>query len=415
MSSQSNQKLRRHSCRFRQFSFKMKLNRRVRPLQPLSGNMVFEPPHALHRLFFYAMFLLFTFTASIGFAQDSVSVKIQEPTTEFVDGSFTVSGVAQAGAKLHVTINGKTFGRYRADIGGRFTIGISVPETNITIQIDHISNGKILSSDSITLKVGQEKAQTRVLEEDGETRGVVEKSNKEKGEKVQEKTIGIEEKTVKDIDVFKDELAPQQKTLPTSERIPPKPNALKNEFPNTSKNPRNPLTRAKPVDYEPLTRNEPIADRQTQRSSAGARLGAEALAAFAITGIMFLVTLSLLESNFSEELAFSLLLAEFALAPIGVYVGGNLMDGKGDLWAVYVGELFGIAGSVGLVILADEQSGAVKDGLFLLAFLTPFIGMIGGYEIQHARNSADLGWSMRIEPSIRINQDAQTVGLRFRF
>ncbi len=345
-------------------------------------------------VFWKTVLFLNVFLFSIGLLsaqENSVPVKIESPTSDFVSRSFTISGSAQAGAKLHLSINGKTFGRYRATIDGKFTIGVSVPEDELLIKIDHLMDGEIQSSDSISLQVNADKAGAILPEPKTET--------PEKKEAIAEPG----------------EL--KKKALPTAGRIPSKPLKLKREYSDDLSEEANDPT---VLDRDPvvLNRNVGIAEQNQQESdiSAGGRIAFEVLGAVAVTGAVLLATIFTagLQNGGNEELALSLFAAELSLAPLGVYLGGKLAGGVGDLWPVYVGELFGLIGSVGFILLASSAGDGTESVLFLMAFLSPFVGMVAGYEISHAINFNESG-SFSMQPTIHLSKDVKGMGLRFSF
>lgn len=346
--------------------------------------------------------LFLSFIGPLSAQENPVPVKIESPTSSFVSRSFTISGSAQAGAKLHLSINGKTFGRYRADIGGKFTIGVSVPEDDIFIKIDHLVNGDVRSSDSIRLQVGADKTREKIDEPKKEDKKAI--------------TPVIE----------------KEEHLPSAKKIPAKPDTRKESYQTrSSKNITNARLESQNRDAlkkeawekDPVVLNkkqnpnlnQTLAKKEDRESIMGERLAFEALGGIIVTGIMLISAVAIITSDLDpEETLITIFAAELALAPLGVHFGGKLAGGQGDLWAVYVGELFGIAGSVGFLIAGNSIGGSAEDVLFLMAFLSPFIGMITGYEISHSQN-AEKFKVFSMQPTLQIEKDVTSLGLRLRF
>lgn len=102
----------------------------------------------------------------------------------------------------------------------------------------------------------------------------------------------------------------------------------------------------------------------------------------------------------------------FALVPLSVAWTGTWLDGRGELWAAYVGELVGAAAAAGLV----GAGLAVGDGALIATsfagiLIFPLLGAIVGYEVSHSGNirvetEAD---SVRWMPKIAPTADGQGV------
>lgn len=78
-----------------------------------------------------------------------------------------------------------------------------------------------------------------------------------------------------------------------------------------------------------------------------------------------------------------------SIIPLAVGGAATWLDGRGDVWAAYVGELVGIAGAAGLTALAlsfDEP--ALWVTAFAGVILLPVFGAIAGYEISDDVNRA---------------------------
>ncbi len=354
-------------------------------------------------------FFCFLFSASpISAQQTSIPVKIESPTSNIVPRSFTITGTAQAGAKLHLSINGKTFGRYRATIDGKFTIGVSVPEDQLFIELDHLVEGKIESTDSLRLQIGAEKTieKIKASKETKETTRELESGNED------EKGIEVEPLTKPD------ETRPN---LPSATKIPAKPQTLKRQYDGLTSDAKgieeNQRTEKDPV----ILKRKPKPSLQNQNwaenSSMGGRIAVEAIGAIAITALT--IGLSFFVADFgrsagSTDLFLALVAAQIGLAPLGVYFGGELMGGNGQLWAVYVGEVVGLLGSFVFLSGITSSHSESATALVLLAIASPFVGMIGGYEISHALSDKrqDI---ISIQPTLQLSKEVKGVGLRLSF
>ncbi len=68
---------------------------------------------------------------------------------------------------------------------------------------------------------------------------------------------------------------------------------------------------------------------------------------------------------------------------LGVWVGGEVMDANGALWAAYAGEGIGLATAIGVPLLLDEES-----LLFFTLLTLPLAGAITGYELSTSRTGS---------------------------
>ena len=83
-------------------------------------------------------------------------------------------------------------------------------------------------------------------------------------------------------------------------------------------------------------------------------------------------------------------IAAAALMPLAVAWAGSWLDGRGDIWAAYLGELVGIAGAVGLLAGAfSTQDGTFVAVAWVGAIALPLLGAIVGYEISDGHNRAE--------------------------
>ena len=140
----------------------------------------------------------------------------------------------------------------------------------------------------------------------------------------------------------------------------------------------------------------------------------ELLGGFGAAALVLVSAVSL-QNNNSDVVLLSLVGSGLALVPFGVHFGGNLAGGEGDLWAVYLGELLGLAGSAGFIFAANAYGESDATVVFaLLAILSPFAGMITGYEISHTSNK-EKSKTFSLQPTIQIDKDVKSFGLRLSF
>ena len=109
------------------------------------------------------------------------------------------------------------------------------------------------------------------------------------------------------------------------------------------------------------------------------------------------------------------------LLPMGVTLGGHAMEGMGDLYGAYLGELVGAAVSslpVGLLLWAAAQPGTSDAdatgyvaGALACALLFPLGGAIVGYEMTDAEASDYVA----VSPMVSVSPDGAVLGVSGAF
>jgi hypothetical protein len=91
--------------------------------------------------------------------------------------------------------------------------------------------------------------------------------------------------------------------------------------------------------------------------------------------------------------------------PLGVYIAGRLMDGRGSYWATLLGMVVGT--TLGIAGAAAAQQGAVS---FISLTVGPLLGSVLGYELSHV-------YSQRaVSPTVGLSlTGGVVVGLSGRF
>lgn len=358
--------------------------------------------------------LILLFSNSL-FAQENptensqVSVKIETPNTPTVARSFTLSGHAQAGAKLQVRINGKTFGRYRADISGKFTIGIHVPHDSLDITVEHLIKEKVVSSDTIHLEINND-TQLEIPENKN-----LEPKTKPDDESVNSKTTDVKtaekttgSKTPKESK--SDFLDSKEKELPTISPIPKSPVIL-NKKSNAG-------------DLK-IHKNYDNTNAPAPFSRAGRILieSVSTIAYIGVTTFAFVLAVNNRNMSIGEGILSVLGFGVFQIAtiPLVVYGSGTLSGGKGSLWAPYAGEVLGIAASFLVITGAGRIGGNADIGASFAAILFPIAGAIIAYEMSHTKNVQNAKDRSRTQakwqlmPSFGYQDEKVHFGLSTRF
>jgi len=126
--------------------------------------------------------------------------------------------------------------------------------------------------------------------------------------------------------------------------------------------------------------------------------------------VAMLVTVAAIDPSCSSEscaLTVALVGSTTALfgIPLGVYIAGRLMDGRGSYWATLLGMVVGT--TLGIAAAAAAQQGAVS---FISLTVGPLLGSVLGYELSHA-------YSQRaVSPTVGLSlTGGVVVGLSGRF
>ena len=97
--------------------------------------------------------------------------------------------------------------------------------------------------------------------------------------------------------------------------------------------------------------------------------------------------------------------------PLGVWLGGNLADGTGNLGSTYLGGIVGAAAG-GLVMAVSGGNGA----LLVIGLALPLLGSIIGYETSTLGMMYSMkGGGTRLQPLLSVSPHGGFVGLGGRF
>lgn len=177
-----------------------------------------------------------------------------------------------------------------------------------------------------------------------------------------------------------------------------------------------PLVRGQHEYVPQYLREEPEDDRTHPVLRVGAEIGAHALTAVPLSLVGALAAGGLCETFHLQSgwfacldyMAYGFLTGTVLAAPLGIWWGGRLADGRGTLGGAFLGTGLGTVAGIlaSFLVYNDNLAPSVT-----IPFLGAVIGSYVGYEISHGRASS----RTRLQPIVALSPNSGTLGLSGQF